>query len=318
MKRNLPEAGQYIEALKSTSHKQVKQLRLSLNFNESVLPPALEDWLSRLSLLYGVPFEHIVPNAAMLPVESLRFFYVDPNWTSCLVDGALSVGAQSSRDTALVQSVYAQMQQSLQASMQLVRRKLAQEVLPDQLDTGLAVSGLLIRSQLISGWPGLEIAAYEDYTVDEHQKIIPGNKIDNLRIQRLAPDVMLCLYGKMPKLVQLNEPKEGLAFGENSDGKLLPRYMGYHAGQPVGEFVTGNPKPEDQAVIVKRNNGKNVIDIAATKTGLVNILSRYNALSPSGTLSPADFAIQLIKAAEQQSFVSGGEVQPNPNDCTDY
>jgi len=316
MKKNLPGAGQYIAALKGTT--QVKQLRLSLNFRESVLPPALENWLSSLSLLYGVPFEHLVPNAGMLPLESLRFFYVDPNWTSCLVDGALSVGAQSSRDTALIQSVYEEVQHSLQASMQLVRRRLAHAELPEALNTGLAVSGLLMRSQLVSGWPGLEIAAYEDYTIDSHQNIVPVGKIENLRIQRLAPDVMLCLYGRMPKLVQLNEPKEGLAFGVRSDGKLVPRFMGYHTDQPVGTFVTGNPKPEDEAEVVRRSGGKNVIDVAATKAALVKVLNRYNAMGPSGILSPADFGIQLIKSAEQQSFLSGAETQPNPNDCTDY
>jgi hypothetical protein len=316
MKRNLPSGQQYIGALKSSV--QVRNLRLMLNFNESVLPPALEEWLGRLSLLYGVPFEHLVPNAAMLPIESLRFFYVDPNWTSCLVDGALSVGTQFSRDAELIQSVYGQVNESIKASLQLVRRKLAAAALPQQVSTDVAISGLLMRSQLVSGWPGLEIAAYEDYTIDNDQTIVPVGKIDNLRIERLSPEVMLCLYGKMPKLVQINEPKEGLAFGARSDGKVVPRYLGYHPNQPVGKFVTGNPTPADEAAIVRRGNGKNVIDIAATKSGLVKILQNYHALSDTGDLSPADFAIQLIKSAEQQSFITGAVTQPNPHDCTDY
>jgi len=317
MIKNLPDGGQYLEALKSGM--QVKKLRLSLNFDESVLPPYLEDWLGKLSLLYGVPFEHLVPNAEMLPIESMRFFYVDPNWTSCLVDGALSVGAQSSRDTAITKSVYAQVQLSLNASMQLVRRRLAQAELPEEVNSNIAVAGLLIRSQLISGWPGLEIAAYENYTVQQNpEKLIPADKIENLRFERLAPDVMLCLYAKMPKLVQLNEPKEGLCFGARSNGKVVPRWLGYHPNQPAGQFITENPTPGDETEIFKRNNGKGVIDIAATKAGLVKILKVKNALSSSGELSPADFAIQLIKSAEQQSFLSGEIVIPNINDCTDY
>lgn len=316
MKKNLPQGSQYISALKSAA--PVKSLHVSLNFEESVLPPALEEWLSRLSLLYGVPFEHMVPNAAMLPVESLRFFYVDPNWTSCLVDGALSVGVHSSRDTALMQSIYAQMEHSVEASMQLVRRKLAQAELPEEVNMGLAVSGLLIRSQLISGWPGLEIVAYEDYTIESNQKIKPGTKIDTLRMERLAPDVMLCLYGKMPKLVQISEPKEGLAFGTQSGDVLVPRYMGYHAGQPVGEPVTGSVKSEDTVKIVERSPGSNVMNIMETKAALVKVLKKYNALSDTGDLSPADFAIQLLKLAEQQSFLSGTDTPYNANDCTDY
>lgn len=316
MKRNLPAARQYIDALKSKT--EVKSLRLSLNFEESVLPPELEDWLSKLSLLYGVPFEHLVPNAEMLPRESLRFFYIDPNWISCLVDGALSVGTHSSRDLLLIQAVYAEIQQSLKAGMQLVRGRLAKAETPQTVTTEIAAAGLLIRSQLISGWPGLEIAAYESYTIDQNNAIVPGTKIRNLRIERLAPDVMLCLFAKLPKLVQLNEPKEGLVFGARSNGKVVPRYLGYHENQPVGKFVTGNPQPADETQIFTRAGGKGVIDVAATKQGLITILTRYNALSASGTLSPADFAIELLKSAEQQSFISGAIQNPNPQDCIDY
>jgi len=317
MIKSLPGGGEYLDALKSGM--EVKKLRVTLNFDESVLPPYLEDWLGKLSLLYGVPFEHLVPNAEMLPVESMRFFYVDPNWTSGLVNGALSVGSHSSRDTALIKSVYTQLQLSLNASMQLVRRRLAQAELPDELNANIAVAGVLIRSQVISGWPGLEIAAYENYTVQQNpEKLIPADKIENLRLERLAPDVMLCLYAKMPKLVQLNEPKEGLCFGARSNGKVVPRWLGYHPNQPAGTFITENPGPGDQTEIFKRNNGLGVIDVAATKAGLVKILKEKNALSSSGDLSPADYAIQLIKSAEQQSFLSGEIVIPNPNDCTDY
>lgn len=316
MKRTLPAARQYINSLKSNT--QVKSLRLSLNFDESVLPPELEDWLSKLSLLYGVPFEQMVPNAEMLPTESMRFFYVDPNWVSCLIDGALSVGVQSSRDVQIIQSVYAEIQYSLKAGMQLVRGRLAKAEAPIEVKTEIAAAGLLIRSQLISGWPGLEIAAYENYTVDPDKTIIPGTKILNLRIERLAPDVMLCLFAKLPKLVQLNEPKEGLCFGARSNGKVVPRYLGYHPDQPVGKFVTGNPQPGDQTEIFTRAGGKGVIDIVKTKNGLIDILKKYNALTATNDLTPADFAIELLKSAEQQSFISGDIENPNPKDCKDY
>jgi hypothetical protein len=34
----------------------------------------------------------------VLPPESVRFFYLDPNWLATLVEGALSIGIESSRD----------------------------------------------------------------------------------------------------------------------------------------------------------------------------------------------------------------------------
>ena len=44
-------------------------------------PPAMvSEWLARLRLLKGVPFPHLVPDEAMLPPESVRFFQLDFNW----------------------------------------------------------------------------------------------------------------------------------------------------------------------------------------------------------------------------------------------
>ena len=52
-------------------------------------------WLAGLQTLAGVPFAYLVPDARMLPPESIRFFAVDPNWTTALTDGALSLAAKT-------------------------------------------------------------------------------------------------------------------------------------------------------------------------------------------------------------------------------
>ncbi|QLQ31706.1 MAG: hypothetical protein HZT40_08995 [Candidatus Thiothrix singaporensis] len=51
------------------------------------LPASLESWLSELSLLKGVPFHYLVADEQMLPVESIRFFRIDPRWMASLLDG---------------------------------------------------------------------------------------------------------------------------------------------------------------------------------------------------------------------------------------
>ena len=53
-----------------------------------------------LRLLHGVPFSYLVPDAELLPVESIRFFYLDRAWTDALVQGALSVVTPSAAPTA--------------------------------------------------------------------------------------------------------------------------------------------------------------------------------------------------------------------------
>jgi hypothetical protein len=121
----------------------------------------------------------------------------------------------------------------------------------------------------------------------------------------------------VPKLVQLSEPKEGLSFGTLSDGKVAARFIGHTSTQPVGVFIRDNDQLQE-ADVVKRAGGKNVIDMLATRDGLKTILQKFNAMDNPGQLNPADMAIQLIKAAEQQSFVNGPVTQPNAKDCTDY
>src|SRR3954464_236065 len=56
--------------------------------------------LAQLRLLDDVPFAHMVPDAALLPPESLRFFALDGAWTDALVAGAQAVGISSAAELA--------------------------------------------------------------------------------------------------------------------------------------------------------------------------------------------------------------------------
>ena len=59
---------------------------------EHVVPGAIRRALAGLRLLSGVPFSYLVPDASLLPPESVRFFYLDRNWTDALVQGVLGIG----------------------------------------------------------------------------------------------------------------------------------------------------------------------------------------------------------------------------------
>ena len=61
-------------------------------------PPDVVAWLAQLMLLYGLPFEYLAPAPSMLPPESIRFFFLDQNWTDRLIDGAASVGVSSTME----------------------------------------------------------------------------------------------------------------------------------------------------------------------------------------------------------------------------
>src|SRR6476620_8800187 len=69
------------------------------------LPDDVSSWLNDLQALIGVPFSYLVPDSRMLPAESIRFFAVDPNWITALIDGALSIGATSAPRAAAVRTL---------------------------------------------------------------------------------------------------------------------------------------------------------------------------------------------------------------------
>lgn len=150
---------------------------------------AITQWLKNLSLLEPVPFSYMVPNPAMLPVESIRFFYLDPNWTQALIAGAMSIAIQNSKDAALYKAM-----------------------LPTFISSnGGEMSGMLIRSQLVSGWPKLVISP-----------TLGGAPMNMVRNDCPATNVRLVLFDGIPDTVTLGEPYQGLLFGVEDFG-VAPR-----------------------------------------------------------------------------------------------
>lgn len=112
-----------------------------LGSSPDALPAALQSWLDGLSVLKHVPFHYLVPKEELLPPESLRFFSVDPLWIQCLRDGAFSVGRVFRDDH--------------------VRESIARRI-NDHQDQQVPLSGILVRSEVIAGWPNLQFNAYSD------------------------------------------------------------------------------------------------------------------------------------------------------------
>lgn len=174
--------------------------------------------LARLYLLHGVPAGYLVPDPAMLPEESARFFRLDRNWVLALVDGALSLGGD-------VPEARGHLRQRLvgqaMAGLGDVRRSLLDEddddaAAPAGQPARVArmVSGLLLRSRVVEGWPGLEARAFAAARADE--------PLDLLRMERLAPDLLLCLFRGPLARVELIEPAEGLCFALPANAPLRP------------------------------------------------------------------------------------------------
>jgi hypothetical protein len=110
---------------------------------EHVVPGELRRFLARLRLLHGVPFSYLVPDAKLLPIESIRFF-IDRAWTDALVQGALSVGTISSADRTQLEAVYPHIRAEVDEAERSIRQPKGEELLKAGSGT---ITGFILRSR---------------------------------------------------------------------------------------------------------------------------------------------------------------------------
>ena len=154
------------------------------------VPEDISAWFKRLRRLEGVPFNYLVPDERMLPVESIRFFRLDHAWVDCLADGAFSVGRVTTSDHATDGSHGSR---SPAAGLQPM------------------VTGFLLRSEVVSGWPGLHVDGFSDHTED--------HLLNTLRMERLSSGVLLCLFAGEVERVDFYLKPETLHFGFHQNDK---------------------------------------------------------------------------------------------------
>jgi hypothetical protein len=259
------------------------------------LPAVVVTWLAQTALLYGVPFNNLVPNEAMLPAESLRYFYVDPNWVTALIDGALSVGVQTSRDTLLQGMVRAPLHATVQAALPGVRAKLTAFAAAAP-EPAAPVAGFLLRSALVSGWPGMEVKAFSASD--------PDTPMTPLRLDRVSPNVLLALYPGVPVQVQMNEPSEGLVFGREDEGIDARWVPGAAGAQPAtfGEMLEPKRTLAPAQFPVRAQPATNPALVVGGAGGLAaKLAGLFDA--PYPTLTPATLAVQMVRVPEQMLFL---------------
>ena len=173
------------------------------------------------------------------------------------------------------------------------------------------VAGLLLRSAVVSGWPGLEVKAYKSIVPNSNPlKADLDTLIPPVRLDRLAPDVLLCLYPEVPAWVEIDEPKEALAFGVEDAGKpggppqVALRYLdnaNNHMGATTGTNV-------QLAASYMRDAASRVINIDAWQAYLAKQVP-----ASSTKWGPAAFAIQMVRAPEQMIFQN--QLNPVPEEA---
>ena len=226
------------------------------------IPPDLVVWFKRLSLLEGVPFNYLVPDERLLPLESIRFFQLDWLWIECLLDGAFSIGRVTGADH---------------------RRDAAHDKSPAAFPH-TKVSGALIRSEVVSGWPGL--------LVDGFTKVKDiDKKLKLLRMDRLSANVLLCLFEGDVTSVDFHLRPETAHFGlDQKEGessgfyKKLRNQMGEENGPQID-------------TIPWRQAPSGTIDVSALAA---TIKTKTNGNGTSFT--SAQFALQMIETSDKVRF----------------
>ena len=195
------------------------------------VPRDLRLWLGRLRLLSAVPFGHLVADSALLPPESVRFFYLDRDWTDALVQGALSVGTVTTADRAALTQLYGVVRDEVDEAERLVRLPGVEPGAAVPTGPAGTLSGFVLRSRMVSGWPGLHVRGYgvdnlslavpvpDDQVGEEHDVVL--KRLGLLRLERLAPAVLLAVFDGVPSVVHIEEPRAGIQFGVEEQGMQL-------------------------------------------------------------------------------------------------
>jgi len=259
------------------------------------IPQNIGQWISRLKLFYGIPFNYLVPEDRMLPLESIRFFYVDQNWVRALVGGALSIGRSTTSDLSHDEAVGDSVHQNVNRQLHQVREGLLGKELSaaDILDGECA--GFLLRSVLVSAWPGLEVEAFADKSDTDKQ-----TPLTILRMERLADNVLLCIFKGVFERLQIHEPPEGLHFGADlsPDGKYtkIVRAVG-GSKLPLGAQVMDKDAVVD---VPMREKAPRVIQIEALVNNFKQMLTEKEVIGSNFT--SAEFAVEMIESAKSGVF----------------
>lgn len=284
---------------------KIKSLLL-INAND-VPPPEIPfvvaNFIANLKLLYGIPFNYLVPDERMLPLESLRFFYMDSAWVDTLIEGAMSIGSSTAGDANIQKAVSEYVHSTANADAATIRPKLfatADAIANDEPITPIAnPTGFLLRSQVVAGWPGFEVHGFD----------VNGAPLDILRFTQLSDNIMLCLFNGVVQSVKIQEHPEALHFGVDMDindpspakfqksFRFITQFQSggttYQPGQQVpGSIVAPIP------VQPYYRDSSSVLQVDSMATGV------QTAINPvyTGNFTSAEFALEMIEGVQQVTF----------------
>jgi hypothetical protein len=277
---------------------------------DGVVPADIVRFLAHMRLLEGVPFSHLVPDAELIPPDTIRFFYLDRNATDALTQGALSVGTVNAADRAQLAQLYPVVRDEVDQAERLVRMKDSDAPQVDAegrpIGAGGPITGFVMRSRVVSGWPGLHVRAYATDTHPDNQTIpdmdTSPDRVRLLRMERLAPAVLFVLFDGVPAVVHIEEPRCGIQFGVRLDAVSDP------TKQTAVVTVRDLQHPNDGPLKVGNKDRTVPVPFRAGSPGVINMTKLDEALRaiPQAHMSsdpvPAEYAMQMLRFPLRQVF----------------
>ncbi len=242
------------------------------------LPLYVFKWFRDLELLKGIPFNYLVPDEKLLPSESIRFFCVDSLWVDCLQDGAFSIGRVTEADVT-EDSVTRSSNSGLTRS-------------DDQ-----KLTGIIMRSQVVAGWPGLLVDGYDTAVADADSiEEKEGNLLPLLRMDKLAKDVLICIFQGEVKTVDIHQKPEAMHSGVDPFGvDEIDVTKGLRNAK--GELIVASPIP-----VPWNNSAKRVINLVQFAENMKTWFNSNGGGSVTNFTS-AQFGLQMMEGVQKVRFV---------------
>ena len=268
---------------------------------EHVVPFDVRQWLARLRLLEGVPFSYLVADSELLPLESIRFFYLDRRFTDALTQGALSVGTVSSTDRSQLEELH----QYVRDDVDNEERRVRAEGGEGANSVSSTITGFVMRSRAVSGWPGIHVRAYDRELPEGDNAIIPESdtrRLKLLRLERLAPAVLLALFEGVPQIVHVEEPRRGIQFGIRLDSD--PGSTLFAPWIPPRDTQDPQKIINDKVQVPCRPGSPGVLDLKHLNRALAARLDTHmiNTDNNDNKVDSAEFALEMIRFPYRQVF----------------
>lgn len=255
------------------------------------MPEVITNWISQLILLKDVPLAYLVVDERELPMESIRFFNVDPQWTQALVEGALSIGAITKKE---VMNALRHSQTHFHNAKSVVKLSRYGKMHSNHLRRNMNMtteahakfSGFIMRSDLVSTWNGIEVEGY-----------LGSDRHDILRMEILSEKVLICIFEGEIDTVRMYEPKEVLHFGtRNHDRQIDVRRIDEgHEGEPLYKAGT-----KEKVTIIVPTTDQGRLKVSELR----DMLSKALGTTIDAIESP-QLALEMLSVAGQCVFEKG-------------